>query len=117
MLRKYSLFLGRHDLIWNAEFRKNSAKYFFNMAPLMYILSDGKRALQTYIKIFTHGKAEVFLNSWTYEFMTDDVSYHLLCETIVERIRASFDHFQNGNEAKALEVFIVKPSPEGASDE
>lgn len=112
----YAMFLAKHEVIWEVEERvaqkdsgKKDAVKLFHAIDLPTILKrwfpNWKRP---YIDLFPDGTSEIFLNADLYTFLGKPVSYHLLCEHIIETLTKSYNHYREGDKIKAIDVFRVR---------
>ncbi len=62
----------------------------------------------SYLRIYHAGRAEVYFTPREYEFLGEQVSYHLLCQKVAERMRRAYRRFAKGKEKRALDVFRIK---------
>jgi len=105
VLNDFAKFLMKYDLIWNLKDDPDALTLFF---PGRTRFTFSFNATKSYCKIFTQGKAEVYITPEDYNFLNVPISYHVLCENVVGRIRKSYESFAKGDVAGALEVFRVE---------
>ncbi|MCK4614371.1 MAG: hypothetical protein KAU14_06180 [Thermoplasmata archaeon] len=98
-------FLLKYVLIWDFKREGKSITLFFRPSARWKL---SLKIPKSYIKIYSDGKTEVYITPEDYDFLKVPISYHLLCQKVAERIKESYELFEQGNEAGALGVFRVE---------
>ena len=101
-MRRFAGFLLKYVLIWNIKEEERS--FTLQFPPLQTFRAIMKMS-QSHIKIYNDGRAEVFITPEEYDFMKVPISYHLLCEKVIEKMGESYAQFAKGDESAALRVF------------
>ena len=104
-MKRYTRFLLNNMLLWKSRATGESVT--------LYLPASGSWALspfrkKSYVMIHKDGNTEVFISQKDYSFLQVPISYHLLCENMVKRLRWSYELFTQGDEKEALGVFRVE---------
>ena len=106
-LDSFVQFLLKHLLVCHRK-RDDSAQTLYLLPSPNARIKAFAPPDKSWIKLSYKGGAEVFVTPEDYGFLEVPISYHLLCEKLVGRLRESYQLFAEGDEKAALEVFRVE---------
>jgi len=101
----YIRFLMRHILIYDYVIDNGELKLIFPKSARIWRPFDKNLS---WMRVKDDGTVTVFITPKDYNFMKVPISYHLLCEKVVERIAQGYDLFAQGKKKSVLEVFRVE---------
>ena len=104
-MKKYTDFLMHHMLLWDAKRNDDRLTLFL---PVCGNWTSSLIRKKSYVTILNDGKTQAFITPEDYSFLKVPISYHLLCENIVERIWSSYELFVRGKKNEAIQVFNVE---------
>ena len=104
-MRRYSRLLLRYMVIWGRKTEVGSITLYLRPAMDFSLFPPLKKS---YVRLHRDGKAQVFITQHDYDYLKVPISYHLLCEKVVQRLRESYQLFAEGEVERALEVFRVE---------
>ena len=107
-LMRFGMFLAKHDVFWEIVENYDSVRMYFFWDFFKELLNRPSIEHRSYIELSTAGEAEIFIQPNLYEFLKRPVSYHLLCEHVIERIILAFELFQKRKKRSALKVFLIE---------
>ncbi|MCK4614684.1 MAG: hypothetical protein KAU14_07765, partial [Thermoplasmata archaeon] len=105
----FARFLMRNGLIGDYVKRKDSIRLVIQYS---FDLLKRNAEHHSWMEISKKGTATIFIAEDTYKYLGTPVSYHLLCRKVAERIKESYELFEQGDEAGALRVFRVERKSE-----